>query len=138
MTRTVYHIPGEQRHRVHRDADCHALENVETLTRAAPSDVPDRKRCSYCYGTDNGPDAIGEVPARVPCPCGKGDAVRTERPTADPDPHGRALFHFHFRHGPCGLGGTITAIDGKIQRRLGPVFDPQRYGGVGVGVSASD
>lgn len=84
-------------------------------------------------------DHTADAPESVPCPCGTGEASLRERTISEPytfDASKRAV-HYHYRHNGCALGGTIVPVDGAIKRRLGPVFEPERYS-VEPGAVATD
>lgn len=71
-----------------------------------------------------------DVPESVPCVCGSGDAEQTTQPVSEPytfDASKRAIHH-HYKHTGCPYGGTIVTVDGALYRRVGPVFQPARYG----------
>lgn len=69
------------------------------------------------------------VPCAVDCPCGCGQAERlpvviTEVYRGD---RRQCIEYHNYRHSGCHIGGTIVTLEGAEYRRLGPLFDPDRY-----------
>lgn len=122
---TAYIAPCSDAGTLHTTTHCQKLDRAVTVRAVTATDYPDRRWCRACR--DRIDAATNGPPEAVPCPCGDGQAARTARPTPDRDRHGRPVRHYHYRH-DCGLGGTLVTVDGDVTRRLGPVFDPGRYG----------
>lgn len=49
---------------------------------------------------------------------------------AEPAPWDRRkrLVYYTYRHAGCHVGGVIVTVDGEVHRRMGPLFEPGRYG----------
>jgi len=69
-----------------------------------------------------------DVPETVPCPCGNGYAERKPEHITEPGPRRKRRTIYHYRHTGCLIGGTIVVEFGRIVRKLGPLFDPDRFG----------
>lgn len=102
-------------------------------------DRPRNPDGTFAETPDEPNDRLDPAPGSIPCPCGTGEATLTRTPIVEPftfDGSKQAV-HYHYRHSGCHIGGTVVVVEGAAHRRVGPLFDPGRYGGP-VGAMATD
>lgn len=68
-----------------------------------------------------------DVPQNVSCPCGNGYAEHRCTTVSNPGRRRRRLVH-NYRHAGCDIGGAIVVERSFVSRRVGPLFQPGRYG----------
>lgn len=69
-----------------------------------------------------------DVPETVACPCGTGYAERLPQAASEPGPLNRRRVIHSYRHSGCHIGGQIVVEADFILRRVGPLFNPARFG----------
>lgn len=70
-----------------------------------------------------------DLPILTPCPCGDGYAeLRPSGKRQTTPKRATVTTTHHYRHEGCPYGGTVVVENGAVRRRMGPVFEPVRFG----------
>lgn len=122
---------------LHTTPDCPQLSGAISINTTDPLTDTERSWCGACRSEAR--PSTYHPPETTPCPCGAGHAERVHASG------NRGHVEHYYRHRGCPYGGTVVVVNGALCRRVGPVFQPARYGvggveaaGGAVGVSAGD